>query len=457
MNKDRADTIAAIATARGRGAIGIVRLSGPDAKKLLASVFLPRSSRFANFSPWRLHHGAVLDSGGEPLDDALAVFMPGPHSFTGEDVCEIHCHGNPVILETLLEHLTNLGARCAKPGEFTRRAFLNNRIDLAQAEAVAELVAAPTRKGLRIGMERLDGLLSRKVTASILEIEKARTLVTAWLDFSEEETGSEDDGIAKHIRAALAGLKELLAHVRTAKLLGSGARIVLTGPVNAGKSTLLNCLCGQSRALVDASPGTTRDFLEAGIELNGMAAILVDTAGLRENPEPIEARGVARTWEQMRDADLLALVLDCQRPGIDESWLAKTLELQAPLAIIWNKTDLAKVPELPESLAEIPAIAVSCATGENLDKLPEFLAANLLGADTLPEDGWVAPNERQAHKIRAAALELEAMLAGFDDGAPLDCLASHLDMASAELGEVLGLRTDEEVLDDIFSSFCIGK
>lgn len=455
---DEGDAIVAIATARGRGAIGIVRVSGPQAKSLLARVFLPRSPRFANFTPWRLHHGAVLDSRGEPLDDALAVFMPGPHSFTGEDVCEIQCHGNPVILENVIEHLISLGARAARPGEFTRRAFLNGRIDLAQAEAVAELVAAPTRKGLRIGMERLEGGLSRRIAAGIEEIEKARTLATAWLDFSEEETGPIGDDIASHVRAALKGLRELLRHARTARLYDNRPRIVLIGPVNAGKSTLLNCLCGRNRALVDAEPGTTRDFLEADIELEGMAAMLVDTAGLREKPGQVEARGVARTWEQMEECDLLAIVLDCQRPELDEAWLSQAMGQGKPHVIIWNKIDLGVPPELPDCLADAPVIAVSCASGENLDKLPAFLASALLGdCEGLPEEGLVIPNRRQGDKIKMAILELEAMLAGFANGTPLDCLMAHLDAASADLGEVVGLRTDEEVLNDIFSSFCIGK
>lgn len=459
MNAHGADTIAAIATARGKGAIGILRISGPEAKSLLSRVFLPHSAKVTNFSPWKLHHGAALDASGEPLDDVLAVYMPGPNSFTGEDVCEIHCHGNPVILDAALDHLLSLGARCARPGEFTRRAFLNGRIDLAQAEAVAELVAAPTRKGLRIGIDRLEGRLSQKIASGIEEIEKARTLAAAWLDFSEEETGEQDTKLmALHVKTALQGLESLLRHARAASLHSHGARIVLTGPVNAGKSTLLNCLSGKNRALVDAEPGTTRDFLEVGLELGGMAATLVDTAGLRENPGPVEAQGVARTWEQMGEADLLALVLDSQRPGLEEPWLDRAMAGEQPRVIIWNKTDLAPPPAAPPCFAGLPSIAISCATGENLDKLPEFIASSLLGEGNSPlEDGQAAPNRRQAGKIAAAARELEAMLAGIDNGVPLDCLASHLDMAVADLGEVLGLRTDEEVLNGIFSTFCIGK
>lgn len=451
------DTIAAISTPPGPGGIGIIRISGPDAKNLLGKVFLFRNPRTINFIPWRLHHGVVLDENGNILDDVLGVYMPGPQTYTGEDSAEIHCHGNPVILEGLLKHLLSLGARFAEPGEFTKRAFLNGQMDLSQAEAVAELVGAPTRQALRYSFERLEGGLSRKVHNLLEQIEIARRLVTVALDFPEEEIIIDVREVHDAVSRTLDEIKDLLTHTEESRLYQSGARLVLAGPANVGKSSLLNAISGVDRALVTSFPGTTRDFLEMRMNFSGLPVCLVDTAGLRETAEEVEALGIKKSLEQFEEADLILFILDSSKPDEKAAKDAYT-KFGPKLVLIWNKIDL-RTPELNwEWSKAVPAFQISCLTGENISNL-RLALHDLLITKTWDKSctEYISPNQRQAEKLRHGAEELEAMLNGFKNDIPLDCLASHLDAASFALKEILGLQSSEEVLKSIFSSFCIGK
>lgn len=455
-------TIVAEATPAGHGGIGILRISGPAAKELLGRVFLSRSRHFDNFEPWRLHHGAVLDKSGEALDDALAVFMPAPHTFTGEDTAEIHCHGNPVIIAALLEHLLALGARMAEPGEFSKRAFLNGRMDLSQAEAVAEMVSAPTRQALRYSFERLDGSLSRKIGALAELIEGARVNMCACLDFPDDEIQVDIAEIEESVAKALAGVNILLDHADIGRLFQTGARVVLAGPTNAGKSSLFNALSGQDRALVASLPGTTRDFLETTLNLEGLAVTLVDTAGLRETADAIEELGINKSRGQLKDADLVLLTLDVSEPEpAFESFkdLQDLLEQGKKIVIVFNKTDLAQNEEIiiPEWASRFPCCCVSCLIGKNIAELRKLVPRLLLGRNESAHTGNVAPNLRQSQKLTEAKRELEAMLKGLSSGLPLDLCAEHLNAASLALSDMLGLETNAEVINDIFSKFCIGK
>ena len=482
-------TIAAIATPPGAGGIAIVRLSGPQAKALLARVFLPLSPSFENFRPWCLHRGRILDENGEVLDDVLAVFMPGPRTFTGEDVAEIHCHGGPFIVQTLLESLVRLGAVQAGRGEFSRRAFCNGRLDLSQAEAVAELVAAPSREALQYSLNRLDGLLGRRVLAVREAVEELRVHMSLAVDFPDEEVEElSPQDLEQAVFRLAESVRQLLRGKQRARVMECGARVVLAGAVNAGKSSLLNALLGRQRALVTDIPGTTRDFLEEACNLDGLPVRLVDTAGLRAGlspqagmdagpqPDAVELLGIERSRELLAEAEAILLVVDGAALGPEglaaetcpDAVAAEVLAAagETPLVVVLNKSDLRNdlrsdlVPELscpPRWAGGRPSIAVSARTGENVDALARLLRERILAAGGNPPADGLAPNARQALALEAALEELTALQADIRAGQPHDCCAVRLDMAAARLGEVTGLDSPAEVLERVFAQFCIGK
>ena len=463
-------TIAAIATAPGAGGIGIVRLSGPRAKEILARLFLPLSAGFVNFRPWQLHHGRVLDSHGEALDDVLAVFMPGPRTFTGEDVAEIHCHGGVFIVQAVLESALRLGARQAQRGEFSRRAFCNGRMDLSQAEAVAELVAAPSREAVRFGLSRLEGLLGRRVRALRTELDGLRAQMCLAVDFPEEEVESlPPSAFAGRVLDVMQALEGLLRAQRRARVMQQGAQVVLAGAVNAGKSSLMNALLGRQRALVTDIPGTTRDFIEEGCDLDGLPIRLVDTAGLREATESVEHLGIALSREKLAQADAILLMVDGGALGEDgaaavvcpEPAATEVLETAGdiPVLLVWNKADLCDPAVFPPRWAgRRPALRLCARSGAGLDELAARLRECILAgtAETPPADG-LAPNARQALALEQARRELEGLHADILSGMPYDCCAVRLAAATAYLDEVTGSNSTEEVLNSIFEHFCIGK
>lgn len=455
------EAIAAIATARGQGGIGIVRISGSRALEILKQVFVPRSPSFGGFRPWTLHRGTVLDAENQALDDVLAVYMPAPHTFTGEDVAEIHCHGGMLIVQMVLESVLKRGASQARRGEFSRRAFLNGRMDLSQAEAVAEMIAAPSREALRYSLNRLDGRLGQMVREFRAELDELRMLALVGVDFPDEEVPQEDSAAFCNRAEQLAQkLAKLLRGVARAEAMQQGAAVVLAGPVNAGKSSLLNALCGQDRALVTDIPGTTRDFLEARLNLDGLPLRLIDSAGLRDaaSADSIESLGMDRSRRLIAEADLVLAVADCAAP--EQEAMREILELAAgrQALLVFNKCDLAPVAQLPPGWPELPFCAVSALTGENLEqlsgKIRQMLLAGEKGAE--PEND-LAPNRRQALSLEQARGELVAMREEAANGATLDCCLARLDTVAAQLDEVLGLASHDQLLDNIFSSFCIGK
>lgn len=463
-------TIAAIATAPGAGGIGIVRISGPQSREILSRMFSPASAKFSGFRPWVLHRGRALDHEGAPLDDVLAVFMPGPRTFTGEDVAEIHCHGGPFIVQAILETALRLGARAAERGEFSRRAFVNGRMDLSQAEAVAELIAAPSREALRYSLNRLDGLLGRKVTALRRRLEELRVQMSLAVDFPDEEVEClAPEAFAAVVEDVAAAVRGLLTGQRRAQVMQQGALVVLAGAVNAGKSSLLNALLGRNRALVTDIPGTTRDFLEESCQLDGLPVRLTDTAGLRETDESVEEMGVALSRQKVRQADAILLLVDGGRLGpagaaadiCPDEAVREVLEQAGdiPVLLVWNKVDLAEPAVWPPVWGHgRPCVRISASTGHNVDTLARRLRALLLddGSHTPPSDG-LAPNARQSLVLERALHELDALLADIAAGSPYDCCSVRLDAAAALLGEVTGLDSPEEVLNRVFSSFCIGK
>lgn len=466
MSARNEDTIAAIATAPGAGGVGVIRLSGPKSKAILSSLFHPSSPSFRGFTPRMLHHGHALDAAGRHADEVLAVYFPGPHSFTGEDCAEIQGHGGMAVLSTILESALSRGARMAERGEFTRRAFLNGRMDLSQAEAVAELIAAPSPEGVRLASAKLDGLLGRRVSALRERLEYLRQRVCLAIDFPEEEgqclPPQEFTAITHKV---LEGLRQLLAGYERARSWREGALVVLAGQVNAGKSSLMNALLGRPRAIVTETPGTTRDYLEEQTMLAGLPVRLVDTAGLREESDDrIEQEGIRRGRALAQAADCLLLVLDGALAAQGDNGLEafraekEILEKRGKehCLAVWNKTDKAPLPADTARFYGVPLLPVCAIKGEGLEVLCQEIRSLCLAAGNVSE-GEIAPNLRQAGKLRQALAALEELETAIALSVPPDLCALHLEAASAHLADITGLNTTEETLNSIFETFCIGK
>ncbi|MDQ7834573.1 MAG: tRNA uridine-5-carboxymethylaminomethyl(34) synthesis GTPase MnmE [Humidesulfovibrio sp.] len=466
------DTIAAIATAPGPGAVGIVRVSGPQAHVLAHALFRPSHPGFTGLKPRRLHHGSLLDAEGRVLDEVLAAFMPGPGSFTGEDTAEFFCHGGPAVLRAVLEELLARGARLARPGEFTLRAYLSGKLDLTQAEAVAEAIAAPTRAALHLAQLKLSGALSHRIATLREALESLRARLCLAVDFPEEDVECLPlPELRQEALAAAQDVDRLLAGVERARAWREGVLAVLAGRVNAGKSSLLNALVGRRRALVSATPGTTRDYLEEQLDLSGLLVRLVDTAGLRgaasgsgpEDVDPVEAEGQDLSRDFMGRAEAVLYVLDASCPlhGVDRVSLegldpARTL-------VVLNKSDLAASREPgDESQVVVRGLGLDCVrvsakTGDGLEELCARLRERLLGTCAEPDQDEVAPNARQAAVLRLARAELQALAADAEAGLPYDILGVRLEAACRQLSELTGEIAPDEVLNSIFSKFCLGK
>ncbi|MDR2892232.1 MAG: tRNA uridine-5-carboxymethylaminomethyl(34) synthesis GTPase MnmE [Deltaproteobacteria bacterium] len=498
------DTIAAIGTARGLGGIGIVRLSGPDSLSLLQRLFsrqsrlsqkapailpptvdiLPQASADSsplpqniptpfNFSPRKLEHGWLLDTAGRPLDEVMAVFMPGPHSFSGEDMAEIHCHGGRAVLDAVLEACLMAGARLAEAGEFTRRAFLNDRMDLSQAEAVAEMIAAPTLQGVFLARNKLEGRLGLDLEAARQSLDWLRARLYLAIDFPDD--AEDDPAPDAEFNSRLANLQgqfaALLQSFERARIWREGALAVIAGRVNAGKSSLLNALLGRKRALVSATPGTTRDYIEESLNLDGLPLRLIDTAGLRPaeqiEVDEVEAEGIELAKDFFARAEAILLVLDASTepfaspPRLEDE---EILRLYGPASghskviVVLNKLDLLPEFAAPDELYGCPCCAISARDGQGLDRLTARLREFILPlGDGLDFSSQAAPNLRQAVKIRAVLRDLEELSREYDGRIPAELLSVRLDSAAAHLADIMGSGDTEAVLDQVFSAFCIGK
>jgi len=464
------DTIAAIATPPGDGGVGIIRISGGSSRGIAARMFRPARPSFTDFTPYTLHYGRIIDPGGAVLDEVLVAFMPGPGSYTGEDVVEINCHGGRAVLAAVLEEALRQGARLAERGEFTYRAFMHGRLDLTQAEAVAEMIHAPGRSALHLAQAKLSGLLGRRIGDLRSGLESLRARLAVAVDFPEDEVEclapQELAGEAARVRA---GIDTLLGAVDRSRTWREGALVVLAGRVNAGKSSLMNALLGHDRAIVTDQPGTTRDYLEESLNLDGLMVRLVDTAGMRPHPadgaesEPldaVESAGVCMGQRLMDRADLVLLLADGAAP-LDTA----TLETAAKLApgrtlAVLTKQDLPGFdPAVGAGLAPLglETVTVSSATGHGLDALCALIRARILESAGQPDPDELAPNARQAAALARAAEELRHLETEALAGMPYDLLGVRLETACATLSSITGEITSQEVLDAIFDAFCIGK
>ena len=440
------DTIAAIATAPGAGGVGIVRLSGPRSR-VIGQALCGRALK-----PRHAHHARFSDEHGETIDDGIALYFAAPASYTGEDVLELQAHGSPAVLQELVARCVALGARRARPGEFSERAFLEGRLDLAQAEAVADLIAAADTRAARAARRALDGEFSRRVEALADELLAIRVHVEAAIDFADKPIDTLGGAqLRARLAATAAALDELLRAAERGRRLREGLHAVIVGPPNAGKSSLLNALAGRDRAIVTDIAGTTRDLLHEIVRIDGVELTLVDTAGLREGGDVIEREGMRRARGELERADLAIVVLDARDP--EGGAVAVADAIAGVPARLWlhNKVDL-----LPVAPALAPDVVhVSAHTGQGLEELHRHLR-DLAGGEAAGGEGEFTARARHVDALVQAQAELAAARVHFDQEA-LDLAAEALRLAHDQLGEITGKVRADDLLGHIFASFCIGK
>lgn len=445
------ETIAAIATPPGQGGVGIVRVSGPAAKKIATSILdkVP-AARVAEYLPFK-------DSKYEVLDYGLALFFPGPHSFTGEDVLELHAHGGPFVLDLILKEVIHEHARLARPGEFSERAYLNDKIDLAQAEAISDLIEAGSEQAARSASRSLQGVFSKWVHETVEALTQLRIYVEAAIDFPEEEIDFlADDHINEEVQRLLSDLENVINKAQQGQLLREGMRIVLAGQPNTGKSSLLNVLAGKESAIVTEIAGTTRDVLREEISLDGLPLHIIDTAGLRESEDVVEQEGMRRAWEEIKQADCVILLLD-DRQGFTREEQNILQQLPENLAVIevHNKIDLSG--KKPAIVSENNKTIISISAKENMgvDLIREYLKQRV-GYKTQSEGIFMARRRhidaltRARDHVQTGYEQLKIRHAG-------EILAEELRLAQIALGRITGELSSDELLGKIFSSFCIGK
>lgn len=443
------DTIAAIATPPGTGGVGIIRISGPSvsyiAQHLLAkNTLIPR---YAHFS-------AFLDETGNRIDSGISLYFPAPGSFTGEDILELQGHGGIIVMDMLLRRVLQLGARLARPGEFSERAFLNNKIDLAQAEAIADLITCSTEQSVRSAQQSLQGVFSEKIDHLVEELTHLRIYVEAAIDFTDEEIDFLNEGnIEQKLTALLTQIGEIKNTAHQGRLLHDGMTVVLAGKPNAGKSSLLNALAGQDVAIVNEMAGTTRDILRERIQLDGMPLHIIDTAGIRASDNPVEQEGIRRARAEIQKADLVLLLIDYQEPGsaLDLDFIPETVNITR----IFNKIDLADLQPRIEQVQQETHIYLSIKTRAGIDLLIQHLKQS------------VGFNDNTEHVFIARRRHIEALTQGYDaivnalsqlqNQRAGELVAEDLRLAQNSLAEITGKLTSDELLGKIFSSFCIGK
>jgi len=446
---ESADTIVAIATAPGAGGVGIVRLSGPRSRAIAESIGAKRlQPRFAQ-------HVRFRDERGDTLDDGIALYFAAPASYTGEDVVELQAHGSPVVLQQLVARCCVLGARHARPGEFSERAFLNDKLDLAQAEAVADLIAAGDVHAARAARRALDGVFSQRVDAIAAELLALRVHVEAAIDFADEPLDTLGGAALRtRLAAALQAMRTLTLEAERGQKLRDGLHAVIVGPPNAGKSSLLNALAGSDRAIVTPIAGTTRDLLREAVRIDGVELLLVDTAGLHEGGDEIEREGMRRARDEVRRADLAIVVLDARDPEGGRNAVADVIAQVPQRLWLHNKADLLGPDAL--ALPDAHELRVSARTGQGLEQLHAALREHATGGQAMAGTGTFTARARHVQALRRAQ-ENAGFAAQELAAEALDLAAEQLRLAHEALGEITGRVTPNDLLGHIFASFCIGK
>ncbi|WP_353685037.1 tRNA uridine-5-carboxymethylaminomethyl(34) synthesis GTPase MnmE [Thermodesulfovibrio sp. 3907-1M] len=454
------DTIAAISTPLGEGGIGIIRISGKDAIPIVSKIFhSPRGVKLSDVKSHTIHYGFIIDpKTGQKIDEVLVTVMRAPNTYTREDVVEINCHAGYVTLKKILDLVVCLGARLAEPGEFTKRAFLRGRIDLSQAESVIDLIRAKTEQAQKIALEHLSGKLSEKINELRDSLMRVCAHVEAYIDFPEEDIdGLTHEQIQSEINRIKEEIKRLIEGYEEGKIYREGLRAAIVGKPNVGKSSLLNALLMKDRAIVTEIPGTTRDIIEEYINIKGMPLKIVDTAGIREAHDLVEAEGIKRSLRAVELAELILLVLDSSRPidSLDEEIINKVIHRK--VIVVINKKDIkSKEFQLPETLKDKPAVEISALKGDGIQQLKELIF-NTTISGKYEQEGVIVTKLRHKVALENAIEALENALKSFEKKEPLEITAMFLREALSFLGQIVGVVTTEEILNLIFSEFCIGK
>lgn len=440
------DTIFAIATPPGTGGIGVIRISGPQAKEIARDILgeVPRA-RFAQLA-------SFLGGDGQAIDSGLALYFPAPASFTGEDIIELQGHGGPVVQHLLSQRIMSLGGRPARPGEFSERAFLNDKLDLAQAEAIADLVESGTAEAARAAQRSLEGVFSRRVNELQASLTSLRVFVEAALDFPEEEIDFiANSDTRERLEKALLATRTLLAEAHQGQLLRDGITVAIVGLPNAGKSSLLNALAGTDTAIVTDIPGTTRDVLRETISIDGLPVHIADTAGIRKSENLIEVEGVRRARATLEQSDLALVVLDLSVPAEDSQRLCETLPSGVQSIRVWNKVDIA--PRREGEAAD--SVHISAKTGEGIDALKAMIC-EAAGLNT-GREGSFSARCRHLDALRRTREHLKTGADQLETNDAPELLAEELRLAQKALGEITGEFLPDDLLSAIFASFCIGK
>lgn len=449
------DTIVAIATPLGYGGIGVIRISGPQAHALLL-----KHTAHTMYIPWKLKHTHFLDATGNILDDILAVYMPSPNTFTGEDVVELHCHGSPVVLHSAVQALLESGARSAQRGEFSKRALLNNRMSITQAEAIMEVIHAPDMVALAFAQKRLQGALGEYITRVERCLTEARMELYLALDFPEEDIDTIDiASVHSALEEAQSSILALIRHYQQNSIWQEGITLLLAGSVNAGKSSLFNAILGTNRAIVSAIEGTTRDYVTERISLHGIPVTLVDTAGLRNTMDSIEQQGIESMKAYAIRAECILFVVDATRSSLHQEELDFLDEHHSRCIIVYNKADI--IPSLSMDLHEryhIPYVCCSATALQGIQDVLECVYGTLTENSAVnPDCNAIIPNRRQYLTLCKASQDIELLAQGLRSGQPLDGISAMLEYILQEIQEITGYRLPEDVLNSIFESFCIGK
>jgi tRNA modification GTPase len=464
-------TIAAIATPYGSGGIGIIRISGDGSTKIAETLFRRSghpvnqkdASAYSRLKSHRFYHGHIIEPTTQKIiDEVLVVVMRAPKSYTREDVVEIQSHSGYIVLGQIFENILNAGARIAEPGEFTRRAFLNGRIDLTQAEAVADIINAKTSTALRIAARQIEGRLKTRIENVRQALKAIRTDVEAVIDFPDDigEIFKNNPLIPRLQEDVIPVLEALLHRYRKGRHFRKGVKMAVVGRPNVGKSSLLNCLIERDRAIVTPMPGTTRDVIEESLNVDGLPVVIMDTAGLQDTEEEVERRGIEKTIESIETADIILFLIDLSEDLFEEDRRIFEKVRQKPHIVVQNKIDIVDRGSrgyLPREWEKSPMIKISAREGTHIGKLKQLIKETVVGEKGVIEEIGVVPNARHKAAIEGGLRSVKRAVKELENGTPIEIAAIDIKDAVDKLGEVIGHQCGEDILDQIFSRFCIGK